>query len=161
MEQQTGSKLGKEYIKAVYCHPAYLTYMQSTSWETLDWITHKLESRLPGEISTSSHADDHYIYYCGQESLRRNRVTLIVNKSPKGSTWMQSQKQQNELGLFPRQSIQHHSNPSLCPKQNAKKAEGEWFYEDLQDLLELIPQKDVLFIIGAWNAKVGSQRYLE
>ena len=51
MEQQTGSKLGQEYIKAVYCHPAYLTYMQSTSWETLDWKKHKLESRLPGEIS--------------------------------------------------------------------------------------------------------------
>ena len=44
MEQQTGSKLGKEYIKAVYCHSAYLTYMQSTSWEMLDWMKHKLES---------------------------------------------------------------------------------------------------------------------
>ena len=54
MEQQTGSKLGKEYIKAVYCHPAYLTYMQSTSWETLDWKNHKLKSRLPGEISLTS-----------------------------------------------------------------------------------------------------------
>ena len=46
MEQQTGFKLGKEYIKAVYCHPAYLTYMQSISWEMLDWMKHKLESRL-------------------------------------------------------------------------------------------------------------------
>ena len=46
MEQQTGPKLGKEYIKAVYCHPAYLTYMQSTSWKMLDWMKHKLESRL-------------------------------------------------------------------------------------------------------------------
>ena len=45
-EQQTGSKLGKEYVKAVYCHPAYLIYMQSTSWEMLDWMKHKLESRL-------------------------------------------------------------------------------------------------------------------
>ena len=50
MEQQTGSKLGKEYIKAVYCHPACLTYMQSTSWEMLDWMKHNLQSRLPGEI---------------------------------------------------------------------------------------------------------------
>ena len=47
MEQLTGSKTGKEYIKAVYCHPAYLAYMQSTSWETLGWKKHKLESRLP------------------------------------------------------------------------------------------------------------------
>ena len=54
MEQQTGPKWGKEYVKAVYCHPAYLTYMQSTSWETLGWMKHKLESRLPGEISVTS-----------------------------------------------------------------------------------------------------------
>ena len=54
MEQQTGSKLEKEYVKAVYCHPAYLTYMQSTSCETLGWMNHKLESRLPGEISITS-----------------------------------------------------------------------------------------------------------
>ena len=50
-EQQSGSKSGKEFIKAVYCHPAYLTYIQSTSWEMLHWMKHKLESRLPGEIS--------------------------------------------------------------------------------------------------------------
>ena len=54
MKQQTGSKLGKEYVKAVYCHPAYLTYMQSTSYEMLGWTKHKLESRLPEEISTIS-----------------------------------------------------------------------------------------------------------
>ena len=54
MEQQTGSKLGKGYIKAVYCHLASLTYMQSTSWETLGWKKHKLESRFPGEISITS-----------------------------------------------------------------------------------------------------------
>ena len=54
MEQQTGSKQKKEYFKAVYCHPAYLTYMQDTSWETLGWRKHKLESRLPGEISVTS-----------------------------------------------------------------------------------------------------------
>ena len=54
MEQQTGSKSGKEYVKAVYCHPPYLTYMQSTSWETLGWKKHKLESRLLGEIFITS-----------------------------------------------------------------------------------------------------------
>ena len=54
MEQQTGSTLGKKYVKAVYCHPAYLTYMQSTSWETLGWMKHKLESGLSGEISITS-----------------------------------------------------------------------------------------------------------
>ena len=54
MEQQTGSKLRKEYDKAVYCHPAYLTYMQGTPCEVPDWMNHKLESRLLGEISTTS-----------------------------------------------------------------------------------------------------------
>ena len=54
MEQLIGSKLGKVYDKAVYCHPAYLTYMQSTSYETLGWMTHKLESRFQGEISSTS-----------------------------------------------------------------------------------------------------------
>ena len=54
MEQQTGSKLGKEYIKAVYCHPAYLTYMQSISCKMPGWMKHKLESRFPGEISITS-----------------------------------------------------------------------------------------------------------
>ena len=54
MEQQTGSKSGKEYVKAVYCHPAYLTYMQSTSHKMPGWMKHKLESRFPGEILTHS-----------------------------------------------------------------------------------------------------------
>ena len=54
MEQQTGSKMGKEYVKGVYCYPAYLTDMQSTSWEMLGCRKHKLESRLPGEISITS-----------------------------------------------------------------------------------------------------------
>ena len=54
MEQQTGSKKGKEYVKAIYCHPAYLTYMQSISCEMLGWMKHKLESRLQGEISITS-----------------------------------------------------------------------------------------------------------
>ena len=61
---------------------------------------------------------------------------------------MQSQKQQNDLCSFPRQTIQYHGNPSLCLDQNAEEAEVEWFYEDLQNLLELIPEKDVLFIVG-------------
>ena len=68
-----------------------------------------------------------------------------------------SQKGQNDLCSFPRQTIQYHSNPSLYLTSNTEEAEVEWFYEDLQDLLELTPKKVVLFIIGAWNTKVGSQ----
>ena len=67
---------------------------------------------------------------------------------------MQSQKRQNDLCSFLRQTIQY---PSLCPTSNAEEAEVERFYEDLQDLLELTSKKDVLFIIGDWNVKVGSQ----
>ena len=62
-------------------------------------------------------SDDHYICYCGQESLRGNGVAITVNKSPKCSNWMQSQKQQNDLCSFTRQTIQYYNNPSLCPNQ--------------------------------------------
>ena len=62
-------------------------------------------------------SDDHYIYYFRQESLRRNGVAIMINKSPKCSTWMQSQKRQNHLCSFPRQTIQYHGNPRLCPNQ--------------------------------------------
>ena len=70
---------------------------------------------------------------------------------------MQSQKWQNDLCSFPRQTTQYHGNPIYALPSNAEEAEVEWIFEDLQDLLELTPQKDVLFIIGDWNAKVGSQ----
>ena len=70
---------------------------------------------------------------------------------------MKSQKQQNDLCSFPRQTIQYYSNQAYAPTSNAEEAEVERFYEDLQDLLELTLPKDVLFIIGDWNAKVGGQ----
>ena len=87
-------------------------------------------------------SDDHYIYYCGQESLRRNGVAVIVNKSPKCSTWMQSQKWQDDLYSFPRQTIQYHR--MVIPiaiigiqvyALTSNAEEAEQFYEDLQDLL--------------------------
>ena len=62
-------------------------------------------------------SDDHYIYYCGQESLRRNGVAITVNQSLKCSTWMQSQKREKDLCSFTRQTIHYHRNPSLCPEQ--------------------------------------------
>ena len=71
MEQQTGSKLGKEYLKAVYCHPAYLTYLHNTSGEMLGWMKHKLESRLLGEIITS---DMRMIPPLWQKAKRLNRL---------------------------------------------------------------------------------------
>ena len=98
------------------------------------------------------------ICYCGQESLRKNGVALIVSESLKCSTWVQSQKWQKDLSV-------HFQGKPFCitvilvysPTTNGKEAEAEWLYANLQDLLELTPIKDVRFITGDWNAKVGSQ----
>ena len=70
MEKQTGSKSEKEHVKAVYCHPAYLTSMQSTSCKMPGWMTHKLESRFLGEISTSNNADDTSVMAESEEELK-------------------------------------------------------------------------------------------
>ena len=70
MEQWTGSKSGKEYVKAVYCHPVYLISVQSTSHEILDWMNHKLESRLLEEITNLRHADDTTLMAESEEELR-------------------------------------------------------------------------------------------
>ena len=102
-------------------------------------------------------SDDHYIYCCGQESLGRNGVAITVNKRVRNAVLGCCLKNYIIICLFPGQTIQYHGNPSLCPTSNAEEAEAEWFYEDLQDLLELTCKKDALFIIGDWNAKVGSQ----
>ena len=79
MKQQTGSKSGKEYVKAVYCHPAYLTYMQSTSSEMPGWMKHKLESRLPGEISITSDMQMTPPY-----GRKRRRTKEPLNESERG-----------------------------------------------------------------------------
>ena len=88
IEQWTGFKLGKEYIKAVYCHPAYLTYMQSTSCELLGWINHKLESRLPGEISIIS---DAFLMAESEEELKR-LLRRVKKESEKAGLKLNIQK---------------------------------------------------------------------
>ena len=103
-------------------------------------------------------SDDHYTYYCGQESLRRNGVAIIVNKRAQYSVLGYNLKNDRMISVcfqckpFNSTVIQVYATAS-----NAEEVEVEWFYEDLQDLLELTSKKDVLFIIGDWNAKVGSQ----
>ena len=99
---------------------------------------------------------DHYIYYCEQESFRRNSSHHSQQRSLKCSTWLQSQKQQNDLCHFQGKPFNITVIQVYAPTSNAEGAEVEWFYEDLKGLLELTPQKDVLFIIGDWNAKVES-----
>ena len=103
-------------------------------------------------------SDDHYIYYCGQESLRRNGVAIMVNKRVQNAVLECNLKNDRMISVrfqgkpFNITVIQVYALPS-----NTEEAEVERFYEDLPDLLELTPKTDVLFIIRDWNAKVGSQ----
>ena len=103
-------------------------------------------------------SDDHYIYYCVQESLRSNRVAIIVNKRVQNAALGCSLRNNRMISVhFQEKPFNTTGIQVYAPTSNAEEAEVEWFYEDLQDLLELTAKKDVLFIIGDWNAKVGSQ----
>ena len=103
-------------------------------------------------------SDDHYIYYCGQESLRRNGVAMMVNKRVQNAVLGCNLKNDRVISVrFQGKPFNITVIQVYAPTSNTEEVEVEWFYEDLQDLLELTPQKDVLFIIGDWNVKVGSQ----
>ena len=94
-------------------------------------------------------SDDHYIYYCGQESLRRNGVAIMVNKRIRNAVLGCSLKNNKMISVrFQGKRFNIRVIQVYAPTTNAEEAEVEWFYEDLQDLLELTPKKDVLFIIG-------------
>ena len=104
-------------------------------------------------------SDDHYIYYCGQESLRRNGVAIIVNKRVRNAVLGCNLKNDRVISVhFQGKPFNITVIQIYALTSNAKEAEVEGFCEDLQDLLELTPQKDVLFIIEDWNAIVGSQK---
>ena len=101
---------------------------------------------------------DHYIYYCGQESLRRNGVAIIINKGVQNAVLGCSLKNDRMISVhFQGKTLTITVIKAYAPTSNAEEAEVEQFYEDIQDLLELTPRKDVLFVIGDWNAKVESQ----
>ena len=105
-------------------------------------------------------SNDHYIYYCGQESLRRNGVAIMVNKRVQNAVLGCSLKNNRMISVrFQGKPFSITVIQVYAPTTNAK-LEVERFNEDLQDLLELTPKKDVLFMIGDWNAKVGSQETL-
>ena len=113
----------------------------------------KLKWTGKGEFNS----DDHYIYYCGQESLRRNGVALIVNKRAQNAVLGCNLKNDRMISVrFQGKLFSITVMQVYVLTSNAEEAEVERFYEDLQDLLELTHQKDVLFIIWDWNAKVGS-----
>ena len=102
-------------------------------------------------------SDDHYIYSCGQESLRRNGVAIMVNKRVRNAVLGCNLKNDGII------SVRFQGKPfnitviQVYAPTSVEEAEAEWFYEDLQDLLELTPKEDILFIVGAWDTKVGSQ----
>ena len=103
-------------------------------------------------------SDDHYIYYCGQESLRRSGVAIIVNKRVQNAVLGCNLKNDRMISVrFQGKPFNITVIQVYAPTSNAEEAGFEWFYEDLQDFLELTPNKDVLFIRGDWNAKVRSQ----
>ena len=103
-------------------------------------------------------SDGHYIYYCGQESLRRNGVAIVVNKRVQNAVLGCNLKNDRMISArFQGKPFNITVIQAYAPTSNAEGAEVERIYEDLQDLLELTPEKDVIFIIGDWNAKVGSQ----
>ena len=106
-------------------------------------------------------SDDHCIYYCGQETLRRNGITFIVNKSLKCSTWVQPQKQQNDLSLFPNKPLNIMVIQVYTTITNAEEAEIDLFYEDLQHLLELTSKKMSFSSQGIGMPKQKVKRYLE
>ena len=103
-------------------------------------------------------SDDHYIYYCRQESLRRNGVAIMINRRVQNAVLGCNLKNDRMISIrFQGKPFNITVIQAYAPTSNAEEAEGECFYENQQDRLELTPQKDVLFIIGDWNAKVGSQ----
>ena len=102
-------------------------------------------------------SDDHYIYYCGQESHRRNEVAIMVNKKVRNAILGCNFKNRMISVRFQDQSFNITVIQVYVPTTNAEEAEVEQFYEDLPDLLELTPKKYVLFIIGDWNSRVESQ----
>ena len=114
----------------------------------------KLKQTRMGECNS----DDHYIYYCGQESVRRNGIAIIVNKRVRNAVLGCNLKNNRMISVcFQGKPFNITVIQVYAPTSNAKEAEVEQFSEDLQDLLELAPPKNVLIVTGNWNAKVGSQ----
>ena len=103
-------------------------------------------------------SDDHYIYYSGKESLRRNGLAIMVNKRIQNAVVGCNLKNDSMISVcFQGKPFNVLVIQAYAPTSNTEEAEVEWFYEDLQDLLELTPKKGALFITGDWHAKVGSQ----
>ena len=118
-------------------------------------------SELKGTGMGEFNSDDHYIYYCEREYLRRNGGASMVNKRVLHAVLRCNLKDERMIPVrFQGKPFNITVIQAFAPMRNAEEAEVEWYCEDLQDLLELISKKDVLFIKGDWNVKVGSQEIL-
>ena len=128
------------------------------TWNVRSMNQGKLEV-VKQEMMNEFNLDHHYIYYCGEESLRRNGVAIIVNKRIQNAVLGCSLKNGRMISFhFQGKPFNITVIQVYAPTSNAEEAEVEQLFEDLQELLGLTPKKDVLFIIGDWNAKVGSQQ---
>ena len=115
-------------------------------------------SELKWTVMGEFNSDDHYIYYCGQESFRRNGVAIMGNKRVRNAVLGCNLKNDRMISVhFQGKPFNITVIQVYALTSNAEEAEVEWFYEDLQDLLQLTPKKGVFFIIGDWDAKAGSQ----
>ena len=115
-------------------------------------------NELKWTVMGEFNSDDHYIYYCGQESLRRNEVAIIVKKRVQNAILGCSLINDRMISVcFQGKPFNITVIQAYAPTGNAADAEVKWLYKYLQDLLELTPKKYILFIIGEWNTKVGSQ----
>ena len=158
-----GSKV--RCCKGQYCIGTWT--VKSTNQGKLEVVKQEM-ARVNGDILGISqlkwtgmgelNSDDHYIYYCGHQSLRRNGVAIMVNKRVQNAVLGYNFKNERMISVSFQDKIFSITEIQVyVPTRKDAEAEVEQFYENLQDLSELTPQSDVLFIIGDWNAKVGSQ----
>ena len=162
-EDVTGDR--SKFCKEQYCIGTW--NVRSTNQGKLEVVKQEMArvnvdilaiSKLKWTGTGEFNSDDRYIYYCGQESLRRNGVAIVVNKRARNAVLGCNLKNDRMISVrFQGKPFNITLIQVYALISNAEEAEVEWFYEDLQDLLELTPKKAVLFIIGDWNAKVGSQ----
>ena len=158
-----GSKV--QCCKEQYCLGAW--NVRSMNQGKLEVVKHKMTrvnidilgiNELKWTGMGEFNSDDHCIYYCGQESLRRNGVAIIVNKRVWNAVLGCNLKNDRMISVPFQGKPFYITVIQVCAwTRNAEEAEIEWLFEELQDFLELITKKDVLFLIGDWNAKVVSQ----
>ena len=161
----TGDRSKVQCCKEQYCIGSWnVRYMNQGKLEVVEQEMARVNidilgiSKLKWTGMGEFNSDDHYIYYCGQESLRRNGVAIVVKKRVRNAVLGCNLKTDRMISVpFQGKPFNITVIQVYAPTSNAEEAEVEQFYEDLQDLLELKPKKDILFIIREWNAKVGSQ----